>query len=259
MEKKMSEKHTGKKYAKQQQKKNDTWIFIGIAAVVVVVVVIMIVSNLPKPVGTISLPTPNPRPQANGSSMGDPNAPVKIVEYSDYQCPFCGKFATDTESQIVDTYVKTGKVYFTYRSMGNYISDSGNRANGGNDTESILSAQAAYCAGDQGQFWQYHDALFANQNGENAGTFSRAFMDAMAKQMGLDTTTFASCLDTQKYAAQAAQDEVDGKNAATTAPNYDGKGYGTPFFIINGNVLMGAQPFSVFQAQIDAALAAAGK
>jgi protein-disulfide isomerase len=216
--------------------------------------------SAPQPVGAINLPKSVTRTQVNFNSMGDPNAPVKIVEYSDFQCPYCAKFVNETEAQIVESYVKTGKVYFTSRSFGNWVSGNINQQSSTDNHESENAAMAAYCAGDQQKYWEYSDILFANQNGENEGGFVRARLDAFAEKVGLDLNVFKACLDTNKYAAQVAQDSQDGVKDITSSPGYDkSSGYGTPAFIINGKLLDGAQPFDVFQKEIEAALAAAGK
>lgn len=170
----------------------------------------------------------------SGSTMGDPNAPVKIVEYSDFQCPFCRRFAEETEPQIVETYVNTGKVFFEYRSVGAFIGQ-----------ESADAAEAAYCAGDQGKFWQYHDTLFANWTGENVGDFTNAKLKQFAGTLSLDRTAFDKCLDTGKYTDRLAQDVANAQTDGVRA---------TPSFLINGKLLEGAQPFDAFQKAIDEAL-----
>jgi len=227
---------------------------IGLIALGAVAIAAIFIYSQNKPVGAISIPTPNPRPQADFNNTGDPNAPVKLVEYADFQCPYCRVFHDDTEELIVENYVKTGKVYLTYRSFGNWVSQNA----GGGNSESQDSAAAAYCAGDQGKFWEYHDILFANQNGENAGDFARRRLDAFAQQLGLDATAFASCMDSNKYADKVAQDQTDGVAAIKASPTYDpAQGYGTPSFFLNGQLVSGAQPFDVFKQAIDAALATA--
>ena len=106
--------------------------------------------------------TDEPGVEVKGNTLGDPNATVTIIVYSDFQCPYCERYWRETEPQIIENYVNTGKVYYIYRSMGAFIGP-----------ESQASAEAAYCAGDQGQFWKYHDLLFENQTGENQGAFSK--------------------------------------------------------------------------------------
>jgi protein-disulfide isomerase len=249
---------------RQQKTQRRIAILVGIAVIVFAVALAVFLSNqpsAPQPVSAINSPkSPVTRPQVNFNSMGDPNAPVKIVEYSDFQCPYCARFVEETEGKIVESYVKTGKVYFTSRSFGNWVSGNINQQVGTDNRESEDAAMASYCAGDQNKFWEYRDILFGNQNGENEGGFVRARLDAFAEKLGLDLNAFKTCMDTNKYAAQVTKDGEDGVKDITSSPGYDkSSGYGTPAFIINGKLLDGAQPFDVFQKEIDAALAAAGK
>jgi len=209
-----------------------------------------------KPVAAVTKVESKPRPQANMNSAGDPNAPVKITEYSDFQCPYCKRFFEQTESQIMDAYVATGKVYFTYRSAGNWVS-----ANiGGGKTESQDAARAAYCAGDQGMFWEMHDMLFSNNRDvEDGGSFTDRRIAAIAEMTGLDMDAFNKCYNSNKYVDQVNQDFKDAVAAGVN---------GTPTFVLSYNdasgqpvtkLIEGAQPFSAFQQAIDEALAAAAK
>ncbi len=187
--------------------------------------------------GAASTPASAPggvRTPAQGSYMGDPNAPIKIVEYADFQCPFCRAFWQETEPQIVETYVKTGKVYYEYRSVGAFIGP-----------ESASAAEAAYCAGDQGKFWPYHDLLYTNWTGENVGDFSTSNLQKFATTLGLDQATFNACLSNGKYVERVQQDVNDARSDGVRA---------TPSFLVNGKMIKGAQPFSVFQQAIEAAL-----
>jgi len=179
-------------------------------------------------------PEANPRPQANGNTMGDPNAPVRIIEYGDFQCPYCLRFWQQTEPQIIETYITTGEVYFEYRSVGAFIGP-----------ESAAAAEAAYCAGDQGKFWEYHDTLFANWTGENVGDFTAAKLQQYAETVGLDQKAFNSCMANGTHAARVQQDADDAQADGIHA---------TPSFLINGTLIEGAQPFEVFQEQIEAEL-----
>ena len=199
-----------------------------------------------KPVGTIATAEEFARPRAQANAAGDPDAPIKIEEFSDFQCPYCGNFYRDTERQLVDTYVATGKVYLVYRSFGAFIGGESGRA-----------AEAAYCAGDQNKFWEMHDIIFANQTGENVGDYTDKRLDAFAQAIGLDMAGFDACFGSGKYADQVDQDLVDGRAAGVTA---------TPSFVLTytvggtpkSSVIAGAYPFSEFQTQIDAALAEMG-
>ncbi len=182
----------------------------------------------------VNAPNSNQSLQTKGNSMGDPNAPVKIVEYADFQCPYCLRYWQQTEKQIIQTYVVTGKVYYEYRSVGAFIGP-----------ESAAAAEAAYCAGDQGKFWEYHDALYSHWTGENVGDFSTDNLHQYAVSVGLDTKTFDDCFSQGKYKGQVMQDASDAKSNGIRA---------TPSFLINGQLFEGAQPFAAFQKVIDAAL-----
>lgn len=230
-------------------------IMIGSITLVALVVAFFLIYPQLKPPAAIQPATPIARPNVNRNNTGDPNAPVKLEVFSDYQCPFCKNFWKDTEAQIIDAYVEPGKVYMTARSAGNFVSDN---ATGGTDTESRDSAQAALCAADQNKFWDMNDALFTNVLGEADGiSFTPRRLQAIAKNVGLDMNAYNSCFSSSKYATQADQDLKDAVKAGLT---------GTPYFVIsytaNGqtktNTIDGAQPFSVFQQTLDAALAAAG-
>jgi protein-disulfide isomerase len=238
----------------QRRRQAQTGRALTIGAIVVVVLLIvfaLVWPSLPKDPGEFVTPTLNPRPMANDNAMGDPNAPITITEYSDYQCPYCGKFSTETEPLIVEAYIKPGTVYFVYRSFGNWIGP-----------ESLASANAAYCAGEQNKYWEYHDFLFANQTGENVGDFTGVRLAAFAESLGLDMKQFNSCAKSGKYNDRANQDFEDGKVELVGQDQA-----GTPFFVItytvNGevkkNLIPGAYPFEQFQAIIDAAMAEIGQ
>jgi protein-disulfide isomerase len=234
MEKFMSKRQEMREKRAKQERTQRLLIIGGVAIIAIAVALALILPGL-QPVGTIATHQPMNRPQVNFNGMGDPNAPVKIIEYSDFQCPYCGRFTTDTEQQIIDAYIATGKVYFEYRSFGQFIGE-----------ESVRAAEAAYCAGDQGKFWEMHDIIFANQTGENVGAYTDKRLNAFAKEIGLDMNTFDDCFSSGKYRERVLQDGVDAQQAGIRA---------TPSFLVNGKVLEGAQPFSAFQKEIEAALA----
>jgi protein-disulfide isomerase len=220
----------------QQQQQQRALIFVGIGAVVLVILGIFIYSsvrNANAPV-TIKDITPVARPQANENSMGDPNAPVKIVEYSDFQCPYCRDYAEQVEPAVVEEFVNTGKVYFTYRSMAKWIGQ-----------ESMDAAEAAYCAGDQGKFWEYHDVLFGNWQGENVGSFSSKKLEEFAKYLKLNVSEFNSCRNSNKHLDQVNQDRADGDKLGIQ---------GTPSFFINGKPYAGGLSIGEFRNAINAEL-----
>ena len=231
------------------------WIGIGLITIGALLVAFLIIWPNIKPVTGITVVNPNPRPQADANRMGSPEAPVKILEFSDFQCPFCEHFFKDTEPSLVKTYIATGKVYFTYRSTGNWVSKN----IGGGKTESQDAAKSAYCAGDQNLFWGMHDMLFGNVLGEDAGSFTDRRLGAIANKAGLDMNKFNDCYTSNKYQGQADQDTKDALAAGVQ---------GTPSFVLTytnasgkevSELIEGAQPFSVFQEKIDAALAASSK
>jgi len=202
-----------------------------------------------RPVAAVVAVDAGDHPNADRNSMGDPNAPIKIEEFSDFQCPFCEKFHQETEPLLRQYYIDTGKVRFVYRSMGNFVSQN----IGGGRTESQDAALAAYCAADQGKFWEMHATLFGNVLGEDAGSFIDRRLGAIAQKAGLDMGEFNSCYNSGKYADQVQKDNADGTAAGVT---------GTPGFVITYTVkgetktkrIDGAQPFNAFQVELEAAL-----
>jgi len=206
-----------------------------------------------QPIAQVVSIAPHPRPEANGNSMGDPNAPIKIEVFSDFQCPYCQSFHEETEPLLVEQYISTGKVHFTYRSMGNFVSENIDAEN----TESQDAAMAAYCAMDQDQFWAVHDMLFANVLGENARSFTDERNKAIANATGLDMDQFNKCYDSQKYAATVEKDREDAQTANVM---------GVPSFLLTYTVnaetktslIEGAQPFSQFQEELEAVLSEIG-
>jgi protein-disulfide isomerase len=167
--------------------------------------------------------------------IGDPNATVTIVEFADFQCPYCGRFASGAGRQIDLLYIQTGKVRLGYQHFA-FLGQ-----------ESFWAAEASECANDQEAFWPYHDLLFASQNGENQGAFSKDNLKKLAASLNLDTTAFNTCLDSGKY-TELVQSE---SNAARVLGVRS-----TPTFLVNGQPLIGAQPFEVFQQYIEGLLGA---
>jgi len=168
---------------------------------------------------------------------GKDNAPVTIVEFSDFQCPFCGKFFTETYPSIIKDYVDTGKVKFVYKDFP--LSNL--------HPEAQKAAEAARCVEEQKGavgFFKMHDKLYANQE-----TLSVENYKKWAKEIGVDQGKFDTCLDSGKYADAVKADLAYGQQLGVS---------GTPSFFINGKMLTGAQPYSVFKQAIDAELAAVG-
>jgi len=165
--------------------------------------------------------------------LGNPSAPVTFFAFEDFQCPFCGRFYDTTVMQLKEKYIKSGQVKFVWRDFA-FLGQ-----------ESIDAAQASRCAGEQDKFWEYHDYLFSNQNGENVGVFSVDSLKSFAKDIGLNETGFNDCLDSGKYQKAVIDDTQKASKLGIS---------GTPTSVVNGQMIVGAQPFSQFEALIESAL-----
>lgn len=162
--------------------------------------------------------------------LGNAGAPVTIIEFSDFECPFCKEFVEETLPQLKSEYIDTGKVKLVFRDFP--LTEIHPQAE--------AAALAAECAADQGKYWDYHDYLFAHQ-----GELSDENYILWAEELGLDEEAFALCYDNEIHAAEIAADREDGEAAGVT---------GTPAFFINGKFVSGAQPFATFATEIDSLL-----
>ncbi len=177
---------------------------------------------------SVSLEAPRQDVAAAGRpTKGPANAPVEIIEFSDFQCPFCLS-AFPTVQQVMKEY--EGRIRFTYR---HYPLP--------NHPAARPAAEASACAAEQNRFWEYHDRLFSNQ-----GKLAAADLKQYATDVGLNMADFTSCVDTHKFAKQVDED--------LAAANQVGVN-GTPAFFVNGRILSGAQPYAVFKRVIDEELA----
>lgn len=166
--------------------------------------------------------------------LGDKNAKITIVEFADFRCPFCERFYQDAEKQIIANYVNTGKAKFVFKHYA-FLGQ-----------ESTWASEAAECANEQGKFWEYHNWLYDNQAPESdLAYYSKTNLIKYAGKVGLDTNKFSSCLNSDKYSGRVSTDLSQGQTAGVT---------GTPTVFINGQSIVGAQPFSVFKAIIDSEL-----
>lgn len=175
--------------------------------------------------------------QANGLSLGDPNAPVQLTEFADFQCPHCYNVYLGAEHDLITNYVETGKVYFTYRPVG-FLGP-----------ESVGAASAAFCAAEQNEFWPYHDTLFANFSHSNGGGYSASRLQSMAEAVGLDVAAFQQCV-----ADGVGEVGVEGAENEARSLGING----TPAFVINGTVIGGSRTYEQLAELIDAALADSG-
>ncbi len=168
---------------------------------------------------------------------GDADAPITIIEFSDFVCGFCGRFATDTLPQLLEQYIDTGMVRFGYQSVA-FLSE-----------ESLFAAEAGECAADQGAFWEYHDLLF-ERLASGQRSFNKDNLKLFAQELNLDTAAFNTCLDSQQHTARIAYQTETAHSIGIQ---------GTPSFLVNGQTVRGAQPFEVFQRIIEAERGAQGQ
>lgn len=167
---------------------------------------------------------------------GDPNAEVALVDFSDFQCTNCARFATQTEPQIARDYIDTGRVVLVFKQFPVFGPDS------------LTAAMASMCAHEQGKFWEYHDHLYNNQGIENSGWASTSNMKKFASTLGLDRQQFDACLDSETYRSY-----VEGDLDLALGLGFPG----TPSFVMMNNdgsdpeIMVGAQPYSSFKTVID--------
>ena len=166
--------------------------------------------------------------------LGNPESKISIVEFGDYQCTFCYKFHDETMKIILDQYVMDGEVNFVYKDFPL------------NGAPSIMASEASYCAQDQGKFWEYHDLIYENWEGENTGWLTRNALDRFAKEVKLNLSEFNSCMNDSKYRQKVLENEQFAREIDVDA---------TPSFIIFDNTnayrIIGAQPFEKFEQVLD--------
>lgn len=154
--------------------------------------------------------------------VGNPKAKVTVVEFADFQCPFCHKYFVDIYPKMKSDYIDTGKIKFVYADLA-FLGE-----------ESIQAARASRCAGEQGKFWEYHDTLYEKQGSENGGAFSDDNLIKFGKNLGLDQSLFNICFSSDKYNKEISDlKNMVGEYGIT----------GTPTTLINGKILKGAVPY----------------
>ncbi|GIK37158.1 MAG: hypothetical protein BroJett011_09910 [Chloroflexota bacterium] len=170
--------------------------------------------------------------QTGGHSKGSPDAPVVMVEYSDFQCPYCGRHAQEVAPRLEGTYIKNDQMRFVYK---HFIVKG---------PDSVAAALAAECAGEQNKFWEYHDLLFAR-----AGQviFNADNLKAFAAELGLDVAAFNPCFDSQKYLNVVEANSTEAKQLGIR---------GTPGFFVNDTPVAGAESLEYFQQLIEEKLVA---
>ncbi len=169
------------------------------------------------------------------TARGDVEAPVVMLAYSEFQCPYCGSFARETAPTLIKEYVKKGLLRIEWRDFP-YLGE-----------ESMTAAYAARAAGLQGRFWEFHDELYADQAPPNSGKLTEDYLAGIAEDLGLDVDRFRSDMSSQEVKDAVQVDFSEGQQIGVT---------GTPAFVVDGVPVIGAQPLEVFRATIDEALEA---
>ncbi len=168
----------------------------------------------------------------NGSPiLGDPNAPVTLIEFGDYQCHFCNVHFHNTEHRLLENFIKTGKVKMIFKDFTIIGPDSVNAAHG------------THCANDQDKFWEYHDILYSNWTGENNGWASSDNLLKFAQEIELDIDQWSDCMIDEKYSHIISNSSKDARELGIT---------GTPAFFVIGpdneiTRISGAQPYESFE------------
>jgi len=185
-------------------------------------------------------PTPTwPSQTPEGDPVkGSPDAQVTIIEYSEYQCPFCARFVKETLPLIEENYIATGKVRLIFRNFPVH-------------EQAVVAAGAAICAQEQDKFWQMHDTLFAQQEEWSGNPDFMALLEGYTQDIGLDSEQFTSCFIPE----EGKEPEWFGKLKRDFEAGQEAGVEGTPSFLINDQLVVGAQPFEVFQEVIEQELA----
>ena len=216
---------------------NKKTILIGTVISLVLIGTIIVYSSSPVETENIDVRSHGTISTTMGSSiLGNPSAPLTIVEFGDYQCHQCYNWFHNTKPSVFQNYIDTGKVNFIFMDLAFLGKDS------------QKAAQASYCAEDQGKYWEYHNQLYTAQESQiDNGWANPERLKAFAFSLGLDMELFESCLDSGKYTKRVQYNTAEAKKLGAN---------GTPtFFIISHDgkqqKLVGAQPYSVFQQVLD--------
>ncbi|MEV7796622.1 thioredoxin domain-containing protein [Streptomyces sp. NPDC087512] len=190
----------------------------------------------PAPEGLLALAR---REASDPLAVGRADAPVVMIEYSDFQCPFCGQFARTTKPELLRSYVDKGILRIEWRNFPIF----------GDESEQV--ALAGWAAGRQKKFWEFHDVAYGKPRERNSGAFSAENLVAMAREAGIT--------DIERFQADMASDEA---RSAVRKDQEEGYGLGvtsTPAFLVNGRPILGAQPTATFEEAVEAAAKTAGR
>ncbi len=178
-------------------------------------------------------------PKSEGYLRGDPNAPITIVEFGDFECPACGQFAAVTEPDMRTRIIEAGLANFRFYDYPLPMHQN-----------TISASLAASCAAEQGKFWEMHDAIFAGQYDWNtqSTTNPRKFFDSYAKTLGLDEAAYKSCFDSQKNLPKISAHKAEGEKLGVPS---------TPTFLIGGKLYSNGMTYDMLKAIVDSLRAAA--
>ncbi len=177
---------------------------------------------------------------ANGSPiLGDPNAPITLIEFGDYQCHFCNVHFHNTEHSLLENFIDTGKVKMIFKDFTIIGPDS------------VKAAHGTHCANDQGKFWEYHDILYNNWTGENNGWASSDNLLRFAQEVELNVDQWSDCMIDKRYSQIISNSNKDARDLGIT---------GTPAFFVIGpdnkiTQISGAQPYDSFERIFNSELA----
>ena len=207
-------------------RRHTTRLVIGIIVAVVLVGIVAIV--FPKSQNNFK-----PVEVSQDKSTGNADAPVVVVEYGDYQCPGCGRFAKSVKPKIVEEFVNTGQVRFVFRSF-QFIGE-----------ESQWAAEAAECANEQGKFWEFYEKLYSEQAGENVGAFRKENLERFAGEIGLQTEQFNKCLASGKFTEKVKTETLEAENLGLR---------GTPSLFVNGELVEDGAKYEILSQKIRQAI-----
>jgi protein-disulfide isomerase len=225
---------------KKSKKADSRRPFYALLGIVGVAGAVFILFQLTRPGTAVATIDPNtPLPTAEGYVLGNPSAPVQVLEFADFECPACGDFAVVTEPDVRKRLIETGQI--SLRFLDFPLPSHRN---------SFAASNAAACANEQGKFWEMHDAIFENQDRWNGIATSRpkGVFEDLARQVGLDVGKWEECFDAQKYRLNIAANQREGERRRVSS---------TPTFVIGTRMIPGNLGFDRIRAYVDTALAEA--
>lgn len=172
-------------------------------------------------------------PRGELPPLGKETAPVQIIMFGDYQCPFCARFFSETEQELRATFIRQGDAVMWWRDFAILGEDS------------VRAAHAARCANEQNNFWQYHDLLYSAKTRDQSVQFTEERLRIFALELGLQAEAYDSCTNSQRYMDLIRADQQEGRDKGVQ---------GVPTLFINGKKIVGAQPFQIFESAIKEAL-----